>query len=74
MEMEVEIESTAETLDKCARPQLDVGSLKVSGDYLVHIILPDRGVDDSMDLRGQLLGRGHPILQGDRHRDDSLPC
>ena len=41
-------------------------------DRLVHIILPDRGADDRMDLRGQVLGRGHPVPQGDGHRDDPL--
>ena len=43
-----------------------------SCDGFVHIILPDRGADDRMDLRGQLLGRGHPVPQGDRHRHDPL--
>ena len=70
--MEVEIDGTAETLDKGDRLRLDVGSLTASGDCLVHIILPDRGADDGVDLRGQLLGCGHPIPQGDRHRDDPL--
>ena len=72
MEMEVEIDGTPETLDKRHRSRLNIGSLKASGDCLVHIILPDRGADDGVDLRGQLLGRGHPIPQGDRHRHDPL--
>ena len=32
-----------------------------TGDRLVHVILPDRGADDRMDFRGQLLGRGLPV-------------
>jgi hypothetical protein len=51
---------------------LDAGSLQASGDSLVHIILPNRGADDGVDLRGELLGRGHPIPQGDRHRHNPL--
>jgi hypothetical protein len=61
MEMEVEIDRTPETLDKCDRPWVDVGSCKASCDRLVHIILPDRGTDDRMDLRGEVLRGGHPI-------------
>ena len=72
MAMEVEIDGTPETLDKCDRPWLDVGSRTASCDGSVHIILPDRGTDDRMDLRGEILGRGHPIPQGDRHRHDPL--
>src|SRR4030095_8229640 len=72
MEMEVQIHGTTETLDKRHRPRLHVGSLQASGDCLVHIILPDRGADAGMDLRRPLLGRGHPIPQGDWHRDDPL--
>src|SRR4029453_1395359 len=72
MIMEIQIDSTPETLDKCDRPRLDVRLFKASYDGFVHIILPDRGTDDGMDLRSQLLGRGHPIPQGDRHRDDPL--
>src|SRR5215510_8389303 len=72
MEMEVQIDRTPETLDECHRPWLDVGSLTASCDGFVYIILPDRGADDRMNLRGQLLGRRHPIPQGDRHRHDPL--
>ena len=72
MEMEVEIDSAAETLDKGDRPRLDVGSRNASYDGFVHIILPDRGTNDGMDLRGQFLRGSHPIPQGDRHRDDPL--
>ena len=46
MKMEIQIEGTPETLDKCHRPWLEIGSLTASGDCLVHIILPDRGADD----------------------------
>ena len=61
----VHIKGTSETLDKCVRPRLDVGSREASCDGFVHIILPNRRTDDRMDLRGQLLGRGHPIPQGE---------
>ena len=74
MEMDIQIDGTPEMLDKGDRPRLDVGSRQASCDGLVHIILSDRGANDRMDLRGQLLGRGHPIPQGDRYRDDPLPC
>src|SRR6266699_7230378 len=72
MEMEVHIERTAKTLDKRDRPRLELVSWDTACDRLVHIILPDGGADDRMDLRGQLLGRGHPIPQGYGHRDDPL--
>jgi hypothetical protein len=39
MEMEIQIESTPESLDKCDRPRLDVGSRIASCDGFVHIIL-----------------------------------
>ena len=64
MEMEIQIDGTAETLDKCHRPWLDVGSRTASCDGFVHIILSDRGTDDRMDLRGEVL-RGHPVPQGE---------
>ena len=70
----LEIESTPETLDKGDRPRLDVGSLAATYDGFVHIILPDRGTNDGMDLRRQLLGCGHPIPQRYRYRDDPLVC
>jgi hypothetical protein len=79
MEMEVHIERTPETLHKGDRPWLEAGSLQASGDSLVHIILPDRGADDGMDLRGQLLdaaiqyrrgtGTDTPIGGGDPGND-----
>src|SRR5262249_4363239 len=50
MKMEMEIEGAAKALEKGDRPRLEVGSLTASGDCLVHIILPDRGADDGMDL------------------------
>ena len=55
MEMEVHIDRTAETLDKCDRPRLDVGSREASCDGFVHIILPDRGANDRMDRGGEVL-------------------
>src|SRR4029434_8722796 len=72
MEMEIQIDGTAETLDKYDRPRLDVGSRIASCDGFVHIILPDRGTDDRMDLRGEVLRGGHPVPQGNGHRDDPL--
>jgi hypothetical protein len=70
--MEVQIDRTAKTLDKGHRPRLDLGPWDTACDRLVHIILPNRGADDGMNLRGELLGRSHPIPQGDRHRHDPL--
>src|SRR5919109_960600 len=69
MEMEIEIEGTPKTLHKRDRPWLDLVSWDTACDRLVHVILPDCRADERMDLRGQLLGRGHPIPQGDGHRD-----
>jgi len=57
----MEIEATANTLHKRDRPWLDLVAWDPAGDRLVHIILTDRGANDRMDLRGQLLGCGHPI-------------
>ena len=65
VEMQIQIDRTAKTLDKCDRSRLDVGSREASCDGFVHIILPNRRTDDRMDLRGQLLGRGNPIPQGE---------
>jgi hypothetical protein len=59
--MEVEIEGAAKALDNCDRPWLHLGPWEPTGERLVHIILPDRGTDNRMDLRRQLLGRSHPI-------------
>jgi hypothetical protein len=61
MEMKVQIEGTPKTLNKRDRPWLELVSWDTACDRLVHIILPDGRADDRMDLRGQLLGRGHPI-------------
>src|SRR5262249_26363897 len=72
MEMEIHIERTAKTLDKRDRPWLDCGPWDTTCDRLVHIILTDCRADDRMDLRRQILGRGHPVPQRDRHRDDPL--
>jgi hypothetical protein len=55
MKMEVQIDGTARALDKGHRPWLHVGSLKASGDCLVHIILTDRGANDRMDHGGEVL-------------------
>src|SRR5262249_23572529 len=51
MEMEVQVDRTAKTLDKCDRPRLDLVSWGTACDRLVHIILPDRRANDRMDLR-----------------------
>src|SRR5262249_57451304 len=61
MKMEIELEGTAKTLHKRDRPWVDLVAWDPAGDRLVHIILTDRGANDRMDLRGQLLGCGHPI-------------
>src|SRR5215831_6056596 len=61
MKMEIEIEGTPKPLNKRDRPWLNLVSWDTACDRLVHIILPDGRADDRMDLRGQLLGRGHPI-------------
>src|SRR5215510_8213809 len=53
---------------------LDVGWRTASCASFVHIILPDRGTDNRMDLRGEVLRGGHPIPQGNGHRDDPLVC
>src|SRR5215510_1562251 len=87
-EMEVHIDGTAKALDKGHRPWLHLIPWDSACDCLGHIILSDRGANDRMDLRRQLLGRGHPIPQGegaplnrrpsadavvgDRHRHDPL--
>jgi hypothetical protein len=55
MEIEVEIDGTPETLDERRQSRLNIGSLKASGDCLVHIILPDRGANDRMDHGGEVL-------------------
>jgi hypothetical protein len=55
MKMEFHIDGTAKTLDKRDRPRLDFGPLDTSCDCLVHVILPDRGADDRMDLGGEVL-------------------
>jgi hypothetical protein len=55
MEMEVQMDGTARALDKGHRPWLHVGSVKASGDCLVHIILTDHGANDRMDHSGEAL-------------------
>src|SRR5262249_12654296 len=72
VEMKIQIDRTAKTLDKGHRPRLNLGPWDTACDRLVHIILPNRGADDGMNLRGELLGRSHPIPQADRHRYDPL--
>src|SRR5262249_52685520 len=61
MKMEMEIEGTAKALDKRDGSRMDLVSWDTACDRLVDVILPDGGGDDRMALRGQLLGRGHPI-------------
>jgi len=55
-------------------PMLDVGWRTASCASFVHIILPDRGTDNRVDLCGEVLRGGHPIPQGNGHRDDPLVC
>jgi hypothetical protein len=65
--MEIEIEGTPKALHKGHRPRVDGGPWDTTGDHLVHIILPNRGTDDRMDLRSEVLGRRHPVPQGNGH-------
>jgi hypothetical protein len=55
MERQIQLECAAETLETCHRPWLAVGSRPASCDGFVHIILPDRGAPDRLDLRGEVL-------------------
>jgi hypothetical protein len=61
IEMEVHIERTSKALHTCDRSRLHLSPWDPARDRLVDIILADRGANNGMDLRGQLLGRGHPI-------------
>jgi hypothetical protein len=61
MEMEVQIERTAKTLDKRDRARVDGGPLVPVCDRLVDVILPDGGADDGMDLGREVLGPCHPV-------------
>jgi hypothetical protein len=55
MKMEIEIDSTAKALNTGHRPWLPLASRDTACDRLVHVILTDRGADDGMDRRGQVL-------------------
>jgi hypothetical protein len=66
--MQGQMEGTPATLRKGDRPGRAAGSLPAAGDSLVHLLRPERGADDRVALRGQRLGRGPPIPQGDRPR------
>src|SRR5262249_45996414 len=74
VEMQIELEGTAETLDKGDRPWVDGGPLVTALDRLIDVILPDGGANDRMDLGGEVLRSRHPVAQGDGHRDDPLAC
>src|SRR5215831_17357373 len=54
------------------RPRVDGGARMTALDCLVHVILPDGPADDGMDFGHEVLRRGHPVAQGDGHRDDPL--
>jgi len=51
----IEIERTAKPLEKRHRPRLDLVSWDTACDRLVDIILPNRGTDDRMDPRSEVL-------------------
>ena len=72
IEMEVEIEGDTKALDTCDRLWLYLGPWEPTGESLVHIMLPDRRTNNPINLRGEVMGRGHPIPQGDRHRNDAI--
>ena len=55
MIMQMHVDGTAKTLDKRDGFRLDCGSWDTTCDGLIHIILTNRGADDGMDLRGQVL-------------------
>ena len=55
VKMQIQIDRTAKTLDKGDRSRLDVGSREASCDGFVRIILPNRRMDNRMDLRGEVL-------------------
>ena len=88
MRMHIHIDGAAESLDKGHRSRLHLVSWDTACDRLVDVILSDGGAVDRMDPRGEILGRSHPIPQGegaplnwrpsadavagDRHRHDPL--
>ena len=55
MIMDIQIDGAAEALDKRHRSRLALLPLATSFDRLVDVILTDRGADNRMDLRGQVL-------------------
>ena len=71
--MKIQIDAPAKALQKCDRAGLDSGSGGAVLDRLLDIILPDRAADDGMDAGGKRFGGGHPVAQGNGHRDDPLP-
>jgi hypothetical protein len=72
VEMEVEIDGAAKALDKGDRSRLDLLPWDTACDRLAHVILADRGANNRMDHRRQVLRGGHPIPQGDGYRHDPL--
>jgi hypothetical protein len=54
MKMKIQIETSAESLDKRDRSRLHLVPLNTAFDHLVDIKLRDRGTDRSMNLRHQI--------------------
>ena len=55
MKMEMQIHGTAKALDKRYRPRLNLLPLDASFDRLVDVILHNRGADNRMNRRRQVL-------------------
>jgi hypothetical protein len=53
--MDMQMHSTTASLDTRHRPWLDLLPRHTSYDRLIHITLSNRGVDDGMNLRCQVL-------------------
>ena len=61
VKMEMQIDGPTEALDKRHRPRLDLLSFAPACDRLVHVILRNRGTENGMDVRGQVLCSRHPV-------------
>jgi hypothetical protein len=59
--MAIEIDGAAKTLDKGDRSRLDLGPRDTAYDRLAHVILADRGANNRMDYRRQVLRGSHLI-------------
>jgi hypothetical protein len=55
MKMDSQIDGPTKALDKRDGPRLDLLPFAPACDRLVHVILSNRGAEDSMDFRGQVL-------------------